>query len=162
MPIVQITKRKSTNQLGDLLKTLYEDVLLLSENDEIKLRNKTSDKKWKQFVKSGQVQLVYNDKEEDGKFKYCKNNKKEILTIRTNYSNENISDTIVFTSVKNKVFSSLFSHIRNAFAHNQIFVDGEYVTMYDTINQKLSEFTMIAHVKTAVLKELITIINNIK
>lgn len=162
MPIVQITKRKSTNQLGDLLKTLYEDVLLLSENDEIKLRNKTSDKKWKQFVKSGQVQLVYNDKEEDGKFKYSKNSKKEILTIRTNYSNENISDTIVFTSVKNKVFSSLFSHIRNAFAHNQIFVDGEYVTMYDTINQKSSEFTMIAHVKTAVLKELITIINNIK
>ena len=158
MPVIQIKERKSTNQLEDLLKTLYEDVLLLSENDEVKLRNNTRDKRWKQFVKSGQVQLVYNHEEETGKFVFYKN----VLTIESNYSEENISDTIIFTNIRNKVFFSLFSHIRNAFAHNQIFVEGEYITMYDRLTQQSSAFTMIAHVKIEALKELIKTIKDIK
>ena len=60
------------------------------------------------------------------------------------------------------MFSSLFSHIRNAFAHNQIFVEGEYITMYDRLTQQSTVLTMIAHVKVEVLKELIKTIRNTK
>lgn len=162
MPVIQIQKRKSTNQLGDLLKTLYEGVLLLSENDEIKLGNSTSNKRWKEFEKTKKVQLIYNHKEKEGKFTSCKKEKKKHLVINTAYLGEDISDTIIFTSVKNRVFSTLFSHIRNAFAHNQIFVDGEDITMYDRLSQQSAELTMIAHVKVDVLKEMIRTIKDIK
>ena len=165
MAVIEIQARKSTNQLGGLLQTLYEDVLLLCENDENKLSNNTSSKKWKKFVASNQVQLIYNNMEEKGKFKlHNKNKKDECIVIDSNFIKEGIDETIIFCCVKKHVFSSLFSHIRNAFAHNQIFVDEnrEYITMYDRFNQKSTVFTMIAHLKIKTLEQLIETIKNIK
>lgn len=163
MPIIQIKERKSINQLDDsLLKTLYEDVLLFCETEEKLISNNTRSTKWKEFVKSNQLQLVYNHKVEKGMFKLQKTNNIEHVVIDSKYTKQDILDTIVFISKKNRVFTSLFSHIRNAFAHNQIFIEDEYVIMYDRLNQDSSVFTMIAHIKIDVLKELIKTIKSIK
>ena len=75
MPVIKIQKRKSVNQLGELLTTLYEDVLLMRENDEkglSLLSNNTSDNGWEQFVKSKQVELVYSDKVLNGYSSYTR------------------------------------------------------------------------------------------
>lgn len=160
MPVISIKKRKSTNQLGSLLKSLYEDVLLLCENDEIKLKNDTKDKRWKQFVKSGDLQILNSHTKKQGKFKSYKIDKKDVLVIDPTFLKDDISNTIIFTNVKKKLFSSLLQHIRNAFAHNQIFIDennGE-VIMYDMVNVKSDKFTMVAHLKVVILEELIKII----
>ena len=163
MPIIQIKERKSINQFDDLLlKTLYENVLLLCETEEKLISNNTRSTKWKEFVKFNQLQLVYNNKAEKGMFKLQKTNNIEHVVIDSKYTKQDISDTIVFTSKKNRVFTSLFSHIRNAFAHNQIFIEDEYVIMYDRLNQDSLSFTMIAHIKIEVLKELIETIKTIK
>lgn len=163
MPIIQIKERKSINQFDDLLlKTLYENVLLLCETEEKLISNNTRSTKWKEFVKFNQLQLVYNNEAEKGMFKLQKTNNIEHVVIDSKYTKQDISDTIVFTSKKNRVFTSLFSHIRNAFAHNQIFIEDEYVIMYDRLNQDSSVFTMIAHIKIDVLKELIKTIKSIK
>lgn len=160
MPVIQLQKRKSINQLDDLLlKTLYEDVLLLCETEEKLISNKTKAPQWVDFEKSNKVKLVHNHEKAKGMFK---TSKEGFLTIDSKYAQQDISDTIIFTNTQNRVFSSLFSHIRNAFAHNQIFIGGEYITMYDRLNQKSPVFTMIAHVKIEVLKELIETIKNIK
>ena len=45
MPIIQIKDRESANQLGDLLKILYEDVLLLCETEEKLISNNTKNPK---------------------------------------------------------------------------------------------------------------------
>ena len=68
MPIIQIQNRKPTNQLGDLLTTLY-DVLLLCETEEKLISNNTKSPKWMQFVKSNQVNLIYNHDVTKGVFK---------------------------------------------------------------------------------------------
>lgn len=161
MPIIQIQNRKSTNQLGDLLTTLY-DVLLLCETEEKLISNNTKAPKWVQFVKSNQVSLIHSHKIINGVFKIQKTDNVEHLVINGKYAKEEITDTIVFVNKKNNVFSSLFSHIRNAFAHNQIFVEGEYVIMYDLLKPESTAFTMIAHVKIEVLKELIKTIKELK
>lgn len=155
MPIIEKKTRKSTNQIGDLLKSLYEDVLLLCENDEIKLKNTTRSKRWKQFVESSQINISYSSKSEKGKFDIHKISKKDVLVIAPNCLTKDINDAIIFTSTTKKVFYSLFVHIRNAFAHNQIFMYGSHVVMYDMVIGKSDKFTMIAHVKVSVLKELI-------
>lgn len=163
MPIIQIKERKSINQFDDsLLKTLYEDVLLFCETEKKLISNNTRSTKWKEFVKSNQLQLVYNHEVEKGMFKLQKTNNIEHVVIDSKYTKQDILDTIVFISKKNRVFTSLFSHIRNAFAHNQIFIEDEYVIMYDRLNQDSSVFTMIAHIKIDVLKELIKTIKSIK
>ncbi len=159
MPIIQIKERKSINQLDDLLlKTLYEDVLLLCETEGNLISNKTKAPQWVEFEKSNKVKFVHNHKKEKGMFK---TSKEGILTINSKYAQQNISDTIIFTNKKNHVFSSLFSHIRNAFAHNQIFIENEYIIMYDRLNQNSSSFTMITHIKIETLKELIKTIKSI-
>lgn len=159
MPIIQIKERKSINQLDDLLlKTLYEDVLLLCEIEEKLISNNTNAPKWKEFEKSNKVKFVHNHKKEKGMFKTSKGG---ILTINSKYAQQNISDTIIFTNKQNHVFSSLFSHIRNAFSHNQIFIENEYIIMYDRLNQNSSSFTMITHIKIETLKELIKTIKSI-
>ena len=160
MPVISIKKRKPTNQLGSLLNSLYENVLLLCENDEIKLKNDTKNKKWRQFVKSGQLQIINSSEEEKGKFKFSKINGKDILVIDPIYSNEDISNTIIFTNVKYRVFSDLLHRVRNAFAHNQIFVEDDYVTLYDRLTPKSKCLTMIAHVKIEVLEKLIETIKS--
>ena len=86
----------------------------------------------------------------------------EHLVIDGTYAKQEINNTIVFVHKQKRVFTSLFSHIRNAFAHNQIFINGKYVTMYDLLKPTSSVFTMIAHVKIDVLKELIKTIKEIK
>lgn len=162
MPIIQIKDRESANQLGDLLKILYEDVLLLCETEEKLISNSTKAPKWVQFVKSNQVTLMYNHKITNGVFKLQKIDKTKHLVIDGAYAKQEINNTIVFVHKQKRVFTSLFSHIRNAFAHNQIFIDGEYVTMYDLLKPTSSVFTMIAHVKTEVLIELIKTIKELK
>lgn len=157
MPVISIRKRTSQNQIRELLHTLYEDVLLLCECDEQLIKNKTSAKKWKRFLDSNKIDVIHNHIEEKGKFQSYKKD----LIIVPKYAKEEICDKIIFTNIKNRVFSCLFSHIRNAFAHNQIFVEGEYVIMYDKLNKKSLVFTMIGHVKIEVLKELIKTIKNI-
>lgn len=160
MPIIQKQNRKPINQLDDLLlKTLYENVLLLCEAEEKLINNNTKAPQWIEFEKNNKVKLIHNHEIEKGMFK---TSKEGILTINGKYAKQDISNTIIFTNKQNHVFSGLFSHIRNAFAHNQIFVDGEYITMYDRLNQNSSVFTMIAHIKIEVLKELIETIKNIK
>ena len=161
MPIIQIQNRKPTNQLGDLLTTLY-DVLLLCETEEKLISNSTKASKWVQFVKSNQVTLMYNHKITNGVFKLQKIDKTEHLVIDGAYAKQEINNTIIFVHKQKRVFTSLFSHIRNAFAHNQIFIDGEYVTMYDLLKPTSSAFTMIAHVNTEVLIELIKTIKELK
>ena len=70
MPIIQIKERKSINQLDDLLlKTLYEDVLLLCETEGNLISNKTKAPQWVEFEKSNKVKLVHNHKKEKGMFK---------------------------------------------------------------------------------------------
>lgn len=160
MPVIRIKKRKPTNQLGSLLNSLYENALLLCENDEIKLKNDTKDKKWRQFVKSGQLQILNSSEEEKGKFKFRKVNGRDILVIDSDYSNEDISNTIIFTNAKYKVFSGLLHHVRNAFAHNQIFVENDYVTLYDRLTPESKCLTMIAHVKIKMLEKLIETIKS--
>lgn len=157
MPIIQIQNRKSTYQLGDLLTTLY-DVLLLCETEEKLKHNNTKAPQWVQFVKLNQVSLIHSHKVINGVF----TSQKEHLVINGQYVKQDITDTIIFVNKKNHVFSSLFSHIRNAFAHNQIFVEGEYVIMYDRLKPESNAFTMIAHVKIEVLKELIKTIKELK
>ena len=160
MPVIQLQKRNPISQLDDLLlKTLYENVLLLCEAEEKLICNNTKASQWVKFEKSNKVRLIHNHEKEKEIFKTSKDG---ILTIDSKYTQQDISDTIIFTNKQNHVFSGLFSHIRNAFAHNQIFVDGEYITMYDRLNQNSSVFTMIAHIKIEVLKELIETIKNIK
>lgn len=162
MPIINIKTRSSKNHLGDLLKTLYEDVLLLCENDEkTKIKNNTTNKKWKEFVKNNQVKFIHNHEIEKGKFKNKIIRNENPLIIDPQYSKKDISDTIIFTNKQNKVFSSLLTHIRNAFCHNQIFIEEnkEHITMYDKLN---NNFTMIAHVRIDVLKEIIKTIINLK
>ena len=161
MPIIQPRNRKPTNQLGDLLTTLY-DILLLCETEEKLICNKTQSPKWAQFVKSNQVSLIHSHKVKDGVFKLHKTDNEKHLVLNGQYVKQDITDTIVFVNKKNYVFSSLFSHIRNAFAHNQIFVEGEYVIMYDRLKPESNAFTMIAHVKIEVLKELIKTIKELK
>lgn len=158
MPVISIKNRTPQNQIAELLHTLYEDVLLLCECDEQPIKNNTKAKKWTRFLNSNKIDVIYNHIGEKGKFQ---SNQKGLF-IASKYAKENICDKIIFTNIKNKVFSCLFSHIRNAFAHNQIFVEGEYVIMYDRLSQNSSVFTMIGHVKIEVLKELIKIIKNIK
>ncbi len=115
-----------------------------------------------QFVKSNQVSLIHNYDVTNGVFKLQKIDNIEHLVIDGKSAKQEINNTIVFVNKQNRVFTSLFSHIRNAFAHNQIFIDGEYLTMYDRLKPTSSVFTMIAHVKIDVLKELIKIIKEIK
>ena len=159
MPIIQIKERKSINQLDDLLlKTLYEDVLLICETDKNLISNNTRARKWRKFIESNQIQLIYNKEAKDENFRKTK----DTTIISGNLIKQDISDTIVFTSKKKRVFSELFSHIRNAFSHNQIFIEDEYIIMYDRLNQDSLSFTMIAHIKIEVLKELIETIKTIK
>ena len=160
MPVISIKKRKPTNQLGSLLNSLYENVLLLCENDEIKLKNDTKDKRWKQFVKSGDLQILNSHTKKQGKFKSYKIDKKDVLVREPTFLKDDISNTIIFTNEKYKVFSGLLHHVRNAFAHNQIFVVDDYVTMYDRLTPKSKCLTMIAHVKIKVLEKLIETIKS--
>ena len=148
--------------MGSLLKILYEDVLLLCETEEKLISNNTKAPKWMQFVKSNQVSLIHNHDVTNGVFKLQKIDNIEHLVIDGKSAKQEINNTIVFVNKQNRVFTSLFFHIRNAFAHNQIFIDGEYLTMYDQLKPTSSVFTMIAHVKIDVLKELIKTIKEIK
>ena len=158
MPVISIKNRTSQNQIGELLQTLYEDVLLLCECEEQPIRNNTKAKEWLEFLLSNKIDVIHNHIEVEGKFQYKKRN----LVINPKCTKEEICDKIIFTNIQNRVFSSLFFHIRNAFAHNQIFIDDEYVTMYDRLNKTSKQLTMIAHIKRNTLMELIQTIKNIK
>ena len=164
MPIIKIKKRKCCNQLGNLLPILYEDVLLSCETEKSPIKNKTTAKEWLNFINSQQLELSYNYQKESRKFKSQKIGTKDYLVINSRYAQSNICDKIVFTSKYNQVFSSLFCHIRNAFAHNQIFVDKNsgYITMYDRLTPSSTAFTMIAYVKISVFEEMIKTIKELK
>mgnify|MGYP006967422077 CR=1 FL=1 len=52
MPVISIKNRTSQNQIGELLQTLYEDVLLLCECEEQPIRNNTKAKEWLETLPS--------------------------------------------------------------------------------------------------------------
>ena len=103
MPIIQIQNRKPTNQLGDLLTTLY-DVLLLCETEEKLISNSTKASKWVQFVKSNQVSLIYNHDVTKGVFKSQKIDNTEHLVIDGTYAKQEINNTIVFVHKQKRYF----------------------------------------------------------
>ena len=164
MPIINKRKRVCNNQLGHLLPILYEDVLLMCEVEKSPIKNRTKSKDWLDFVNSHKLELSYNHEKETGKFDTKKCGGKDCIVLNSKYAQSNICDKIIFTNKRNQVFSSLFGHIRNAFAHNQIFVDNAngYITMYDRLNPSSRVFTMIAYVKISELEDMIKVIRNLK
>lgn len=165
MPIINIQNRTDKNLLGELAKFLYEEVLLFCESDSFSsLKNVTSNKNYQDFKKSHNLTLVYNSDAESGKFTLSRTkdyNGKQTLLLKTKFAKEDISDKIIFCSIKNRVFTSLFKHIRNAFAHNQIRIDGDHIIMYDSIKPKGGK-TMIAHVSIKDIKDLIICLKSIE
>lgn len=164
MPIINIRKRVCNNQLGQMLSILYEDVLLMCEVEKSPIKNRPQSKEWLDFVNSHKLELNYNHQKESGKFKVQKIGKNDYLVLNSKYAQSDICDKIIFTNKRNQVFTSLFGHIRNAFAHNQIFVDNAngYITMYDRLNPSSRVFTMIAYVKISELEDMIKVIRNLK
>lgn len=156
MKICEIPPKTPTNQLGDLAMFLYDEVLIPCESDIKQSFLAADSKKYKQFQKEHSVSLKWESgKEKKRTFtKYVKYNGKKRLYLQLNIYNEDITDKIIFVSNGN-TFKSLFSHIRNAFAHNQIWLNGSYVTLCDTLQNKRKNLTMVAHVKIEELKELI-------
>lgn len=164
MATIKIEKRENLNQLGDLLQLLYEDVLLPCESDnKITIKNNSKDKRWVQFIKSNELELIHNHDEEKGKFNLHKKDNRFHLYINSKYASSDICDKIVFTAKQNHLLSSLLYHIRNAFAHNQIFVNknNNYIKMYDRLSPTSKKFTMIAYLKISTLKKLILLIHNL-
>lgn len=164
MPIISLRERVCNNQLGHLLSILYEDVLLMCEIDKSSIKNRTKSKDWLNFVNSHKLELSHNHKKETGKFNTQKIGENECIVLNSKYAQSNICDKIIFTNKRNQVFSSLLGHIRNAFAHNQIFVDktNGYITMYDRLTPYSKVFTMIAYVKISELEDMIKVIKNLK
>lgn len=160
MPIVNNNKRSAHNQLGDMAKFFYEEVLLFHESDDFSsLRNSTEHKDYKNFTKSHAVELVFGCDKVSDKFVWKGHGKDRKLVLTNKFANEDISNKIIICSTQNRKFSSLFGHIRNAFAHNRINRDGDYITMYDSIDK---DKTMIGHVSVSDIKELISCLKSIK
>lgn len=165
MPLIKPFPRNPQNELGDLATFLYENVLLYCESNDISgLSNDTSAQGYIQFIKENKIRLKYKEK-----IKQIK--KAKIPDIKNTYLapsvvNQNIQDEIIFTTTPRAVFKRLFCHIRNAFAHNQIKIDGDYVLMYDRLpsstNRPINKRTMIGHIKEETLKKLIICLKSIK
>ena len=164
MPKISQFQHNPQNVLGDLATFLYKEVLLYCESDDISgLSNDTNAKAYDQFKKKNKIELVYNQGKNPAGFKKVSKNKE--IYLDKNYADQDIQDKIIFTATQNKVFKSFFSHIRNAFAHNQIKIDGDYLQMYDKLssstNRATNKMTMIGHIKKETLKELIICLKSI-
>ena len=165
MPQIKSFPRDSQNVLGDLATFLYEDVLLYCESNDISgLSNDTSAQDYIQFIKKNKIRLKYKEKTKEIQNANVPNIKSTYLA--PSVANQNIQDEIIFTTTPKAVFKSLFCHIRNAFAHNQIKIDGDYVLMYDRLpsstNRPTNKRTMIGHIKKETLKNLIIRLKAIK
>lgn len=137
---------------------MYENVLLYCESDDISgLSNNTQEKNYIQFIKENGIELEYNAKTK--KARKAKSYNLLNTYLAPSVTSKDIQDKIIFTATQNKVFKSLFFHIRNAFAHNQIKIDGDYVLMYDKLppskNKTTDKMTMIGHIKKETLRNLI-------
>lgn len=133
-----VFSRSSCNNINEnMLKTLYEDVLLFCESpafNTLKSLNITS----KEF--KGYLGNIWP-------FDYLSNSSKKTETkssfetkIKRWYINRDIKvvdihEKIIFVSTENKLMG-LLKHIRNAFAHNLIVVEGQNVLLSDFVTTK--------------------------
>lgn len=165
MPQISPFQRNPQNVLGDFATFLYKEVLLYYESDDISgLSNGAQEKSYIQFIKENGIELEYNAKTK--KVRKAKSYNLLNTYLAPSVTSQDIQDKIIFTAIKNKVFKSLFFHIRNAFAHNQIKIDGDYVHMYDKLSPsntktQTAKMTMIGHVKKETLKKLIICLKSI-
>ena len=161
MPQIKPFPRNPQNVLGDLAKFLYENVLLYCESNDLSgLSNNTHAKDYTRFIKNNKIELEYRQNKNSPMFKEIKKSKE--VYIDKNYAVQEIQDKIIFTTIPKNVFKNLFNHIRNAFAHNQIKIDGEYVLMYDQLPSSKNKMTMVGHIKRETLKNLIICLKSIK
>lgn len=170
MAIVNVTKELG-NRLGGFEKYLYEEILLLCESKEIlQLKNDVNAPEYLNHKALYGDVLIYNHQPETGKFKLTrksKNSPDKELYIDVAFASQDITDKIIFTAKQNKTFKSLFSHIRNAFAHNLITIETDankvdYVMMCDFLNGDSTKPTMVGYIKKNTLVQLINTLKNIK
>lgn len=153
--------RSSKNEIGDLLTLLYEDVLLLSESKRLESLSYANidSKEFKGYL-NGIPFFEYNAPKKVQKG-YFENPSKKWFIAKTVDVN-NLNNKIVFVSTGNKI-KCLLKHIRNAFAHNLIVMDGENVILGDFVVRKkgqidVSHPTMLGKMSTENLKLIINAI----
>lgn len=159
----QIFIRTVVSQLKDgMLNILYDKVLLLCESSEIeKLKGFSIIGKEFTGPIKGKLKFEYNNsaKMEKGNFVSAKSK----WQISSNVNVSKLENRICFTTSGNKIIS-LLKHVRNAFAHNMIIIDGNNIIIGDFISSKrgpnIGTPTMLGHMSINNFKLLINTIYN--
>lgn len=160
----KIFVRDPSNQIDYFLVSLYEDVLLFCESKRFDSLSNTSiiSKEFKGYLNEIQF-FEYNDtnKVQIGNFENSSNKWFLKKTIKVG----SLNNKIIFVSSGNKI-KSLLKHIRNAFAHNLIIIDGGNVIMGDFVLGKKKQIdmgrpTMLGRVSIENFELIINAINKI-
>jgi len=147
------------NRHIELVNDLYEKILLLCESAEIK-KISSAPQNLKRLLDK-KVELKYRRMSKamlSDDFTTTKMNwyiKKDVEVWK-------LDNKILFVSVEDNALQSLIKHIRNAFAHNRIIIDGDYISLGDFCNDKDKRTTMLGRMTIENFELLINTINGIR
>jgi len=142
-----------------LVNELYEKILLICES--VELNKILSDIKSLKRRFNNKVELKYrriSEAQTSDVFTTAKLN----WYIKNDVKVWKLENKILFVSTKENALQSLIKHIRNAFAHNRIIIDGDYISLGDFCNDKDKRTTMLGRMTIENFELLINTINDIR
>ncbi len=161
MPYEDVFTRTPVHDIDEFAEYLYKNVLLICESSDINhlIGAQIVSKAFKNPLKN-KVNYIYK---EIYKIDETKKNSKNILSNAIPVNE--LDNKIYFVPINNKIIS-LLKHIRNAFAHNLVVLDKDYIILGDFLSNKnklvFSQPTMLGRISKDKLKLLITTIGKLR